>query len=79
MGAGPALTSALTSNATDVLDVEEQSAKTLSDIFNFYKLSTQILFGSGLGMGVIGTLLLGIMFFLLRLCSRSVARNCNRR
>lgn len=81
MDAGPALTLALTSNAEDVVDVGEPSGETLSDIFNFSKFSAQILFGSGLGIGAIGTLVLGILLFLLCLCGRSLANYiyCKRR
>lgn len=79
MEAVPTLTSALTSNAADVLDVGEPSGEALPDIFNFNKFSAKMLFVSGLGIGVIGTLLLGILFFLLCLCSRGVASCCNKR
>ena len=75
---GPVLASALTSTAQGV-DVGTPSGETMSDIFNFSKFSIQIVFVSGLGIGVISTVLLGILLFLLYRCSRVLGICCSAR
>lgn len=75
---GPALASALTSTVQGV-DVRTPSGEKMSDIFNFSKFSVQIVFVSGLGIGVISTVLLGILLFVLYRCSRGLGICCSGR
>lgn len=77
--AGPALALALTSTAPSILGVERPSGEAMSDVFNFSKFSVQIVFGSGLGIGIISTLLLGALLFLLYRCCRSFGSCCSTR
>ena len=74
--AGPAPALALTSNA---LGVGRPSGEDMSDVFNFSKFSVQIVFVSGLGIGIISTFLLGTLLFLLCRCSRACGISCSAR